>query len=141
MAYSGEFSSDGKRFAYSPTGGGFSFNYTNFVAWRRYRGGLASSTNFTRYYFAQTDKDGAVIDERFNSGRQAADRIIQVMGRELLSYWAPRYCAIYRTPSASILGPKVMMVNEFPVLAAMLCPGISGTRNWDRWLASGPGAV
>jgi tricorn protease len=73
-------------------------------------GGL---TNFTRYYFAQTDKDGAVIDERFNSGGQAADYIIQVMGRELLSYWAPRYGAIYRTPSASILGPKVMMVNEF----------------------------
>jgi tricorn protease len=74
------------------------------------RGGL---TNFTRYYFAQTDKEGAVIDERFNSGGQAADYIIQVMGRELLSYWAPRYGAIYRTPSASILGPKVMMVNEF----------------------------
>src|SRR6185437_5338094 len=70
-------------------------------------------TNFTRYYFAQTNKDGAVIDERFNSGGQAADYIIQVMGRELLSYWAPRYGAIYRTPSASILGPKVMMVNEF----------------------------
>lgn len=74
------------------------------------RGGL---TNFTRYYFAQTDKEGAVIDERFNSGGQAADYIIQVMGRELLSYWAPRYGAIYRTPSASILGPKVMMINEF----------------------------
>lgn len=73
-------------------------------------GGL---TNFTRYYFAQTNKDGAVIDERFNSGGQAADYIVQVMGRELLSYWAPRYGAIYRTPSASILGPKVMMVNEF----------------------------
>lgn len=75
--------------------------------------GAGGLTNFTRYYFAQTDKDGAVIDERFNSGGQAADYIIQVMGRELLSYWAPRYGAIYRTPSASILGPKVMMVNEF----------------------------
>ncbi len=73
-------------------------------------GGL---TNFTRYYFAQTDRDGAVIDERFNSGGQAADYIIQVMQRQLLSYWAPRYGAIYRTPEASILGPKVMMINEF----------------------------
>jgi tricorn protease len=73
-------------------------------------GGL---TNFTRYFFAQTDKQGAVIDERFNSGGQAADYIIQVLGRQLLSYWAPRYGAIYRTPSASIQGPKVMMTNEF----------------------------
>ena len=70
-------------------------------------------TNFTRYFFAQTEKQGAVIDERFNSGGQAADYIIQVLSRQLLSYWAPRYGAIYRTPSASIQGPKVMMTNEF----------------------------
>lgn len=73
-------------------------------------GGL---TNFTRYFFAQTDKQGVVVDERFNSGGQAADYIIQVLGRQLLSYWAPRYGAIYRTPSGSIQGPKVMMINEF----------------------------
>ncbi len=75
--------------------------------------GMGGLTNFTRYFFAQTDKQGAVIDERFNSGGQAADYIIQVLGRELLSYWAPRYGAIYRTPQGSILGPKVMMINEY----------------------------
>jgi tricorn protease len=75
--------------------------------------GIGGLTNFTRYFFAQTDKEGAVIDERFNSGGQAADYIIQVLGRQLLSYWAPRYGAIYRTPSGSILGPKVMLINEF----------------------------
>ncbi len=75
--------------------------------------GAGGLTNFTRYFFAQTDKQGAIIDERFNSGGQAADYIIQVLGRQLLSYWAPRYGAIYRTPSASIQGPKVMMINQF----------------------------
>jgi tricorn protease len=73
-------------------------------------GGL---TNFNRYYFAQLDKHGAVIDERFNSGGQAADYIIHAMQRTLMSWWAPRYGAIYRTPEASILGPKVMITNEF----------------------------
>jgi tricorn protease len=73
-------------------------------------GGLA---NFNRYYFAQLDKQGAVIDERFNSGGQAADYIIHAMQRTLMSWWAPRYGAIYRTPQASILGPKVMITNEF----------------------------
>jgi tricorn protease len=73
-------------------------------------GGL---TNFNRYYFAQLDKQGAVIDERFNSGGQAADYIIHAMQRTLMSWWAPRYGAIYRTPQASILGPKVMITNEF----------------------------
>jgi tricorn protease len=73
-------------------------------------GGL---TNFNRYYFAQLEKQGAVIDERFNSGGQAADYIIDAMKRTLMSWWAPRYGAIYRTPEASILGPKVMIINEF----------------------------
>jgi tricorn protease len=73
-------------------------------------GGL---TNFNRYYLAQIDKQGAVIDERFNGGGQAADYIINAMQRKLMSWWAPRYGAIYRTPQASILGPKVMITNEF----------------------------
>ena len=70
-------------------------------------------TNFNRYYFAQQDKQGAVIDERFNSGGQVADYIIQAMQRTLMSYWSPRYGQIDRTPNASILGPKVMITNEF----------------------------
>jgi tricorn protease len=74
---------------------------------------LGGLTNFNRYYFAQQDKQGAVIDERFNSGGQAADYIIHAMQRTLMSWWAPRYGAIYRTPQASILGPKVMITNEF----------------------------
>jgi len=73
-------------------------------------GGL---TNFNRYYFAQLDKQGAVIDERFNGGGQAADYIINAMKRTLMSWWAPRYGMIYRTPQASILGPKVMITNEY----------------------------
>jgi len=73
------------------------------------QGGL---TNFNRYYFAQSDKQGAVIDERFNSGGQVADYIIEAMNRHLMGWWSPRYGAMYRTPAASILGPKVMIINE-----------------------------
>ncbi|THD77627.1 MAG: protease [Phenylobacterium sp.] len=69
-------------------------------------------TSFNRYYFAQTDKQGVVVDERFNGGGQMADYIIEVLGRKLQSYWSPRYGAVERTPSASILGPKVMIANE-----------------------------
>ena len=69
-------------------------------------------TFFNRYYFAQTEKQGAIIDERFNGGGQMADYIVEVLGRKLISYWQPRYGAIERTPAASILGPKVMIANE-----------------------------
>jgi tricorn protease len=74
--------------------------------------GNGGFTSFNRYYFAQTDKQGVVVDERFNGGGQMADYIIEVLGRGLQSYWSPRYGAIDRTPAASILGPKVMIANE-----------------------------
>ncbi len=69
-------------------------------------------TNFNRYYFAQTDKQGAIIDERFNAGGQVADYIIEVLGRTIESYWQPRYGAIEHSPAAGIYGPKVMIANE-----------------------------
>ncbi|MBZ5582083.1 MAG: PDZ domain-containing protein [Acidobacteriia bacterium] len=74
------------------------------------QGGL---TSFNRYFFAQADKQGAVIDERFNGGGQVADYVIEVLKRQLLAWWSPRYGAVYRSPAASILGPKVMIINEF----------------------------
>lgn len=75
--------------------------------------GQGGFTNFNRYYYAQQDKQGAVIDERFNGGGQVADYIIQAMQRTLMSYWSPRYGQIDRTPNSSILGAKVMIINEF----------------------------
>jgi tricorn protease len=75
--------------------------------------GEGGFTNFNRYYFAQTQKQGAIIDERFNAGGQVADYFVEVMGRHIESYWAPRYGAIEHTPNAGIYGPKVMIANEF----------------------------
>ena len=47
MAFAGKYSADGKYFAYSPVGGASPFNYATYVAWRNYRGGLASSVWIT----------------------------------------------------------------------------------------------
>ena len=69
-------------------------------------------TSFNRYYFAQTQKQGAIIDERFNGGGQTSDYIVEVMSRHIQSYWSPRYGRIEHTPNAAIYGPKVMIANE-----------------------------
>jgi tricorn protease len=74
--------------------------------------GSGGFTNFNRYYFAQTEKQGAIIDERFNAGGQVADYFVEVMGRHIESYWSPRYGTIEHTPNAAIYGPKVMIANE-----------------------------
>jgi tricorn protease len=70
-------------------------------------------TNFNRYYFAQIGKEGAVVDERFNGGGQAADYIIDYLRRPLMNYWTTREGADFTTPLGSIFGPKVMIINEF----------------------------
>ncbi len=79
-------------------------------------------TNFNRYYFSQIDKEGAVIDERFNGGGTAADYIIDYMRRPLLNRWATREGDDFSTPSASIYGPKVMIINEYAGSGGDLMP-------------------
>jgi tricorn protease len=74
---------------------------------------LGGYTNFNRYYFAQINKDGAVIDERFNGGGTAADYIIDYMRRPLLNYWTTREGKDFTTPIGSIYGPKAMIINEY----------------------------
>src|SRR5207249_1207537 len=75
--------------------------------------GFGGYTNFNRYYFAQVDKEGAVIDERFNGGGKAADYMIDYMRRPLLNYWTSRHGKINTTPGGAIFGPKAMIINEF----------------------------
>jgi tricorn protease len=74
--------------------------------------GSEGFASFNRYYFSQTDKQGAIIDERFNAGGQVADYMIEVMNRRIESYWAPRYGVVEHSPNAAIYGPKVMIANE-----------------------------
>jgi hypothetical protein len=49
--------------------------------------GQGGFDSFNRYYFAQQDKQGAVIDERYNGGGSAADYIIDVLQRDFDGYF------------------------------------------------------
>ena len=67
---------------------------------------------FKRYFFPQVHKDAIIIDERFNGGGSVADYYIDLLRRPFVSYWNMRYGADLKTPSASIQGPKVMLIDE-----------------------------
>ncbi|WP_298427420.1 S41 family peptidase [uncultured Kordia sp.] len=67
---------------------------------------------FKRYFFPQTNKKAVIIDERFNGGGLLADYYLDILQRSKMSGWNFRYGKDLRTPSASIDGPKVMLVNE-----------------------------
>jgi len=69
--------------------------------------------SFNRYFFAQQDKSGAVIDERFNGGGLLDDYMVDLMTRSLrasLTNEVPNGVPM-RLP-AGILGPKALLVNE-----------------------------
>jgi tricorn protease len=70
-------------------------------------------TSFNRYFFAQTNKDGAVIDERFNSGGLLADYVIQHLTRQHFSMIHYREGGQdVPVPAGAIYGPKAMLINE-----------------------------
>ena len=72
----------------------------------------AGHTYFKRYFYPQTHKEAVIVDERFNGGGQVADYYIDLLRRPLISYWAMRYGDDLKTPTASIQGPKVMIIDE-----------------------------
>lgn len=109
--------------------------------------GAGGFTNFNRYFFAQTDKQGVVVDERFNGGGQAADYIVEVLGRQLASWWQPRYGGVERTPGSAILGAKVMIANEVSGSGGDFLPWlfkyrgvgpVVGKRTWGGLVGIGP---
>jgi tricorn protease len=74
---------------------------------------LGGYTNFNRYYFAQVDKEGAVVDERFNAGGSQPDYITDYLRRPLLHYRAMREGEDITGPLGAIFGPKAMLINEY----------------------------
>jgi tricorn protease len=108
--------------------------------------GGAGFNSFNRYYFAQQDKQGAVIDERFNGGGLLDDYMVDLMVRRLraaITNEVPDGNAM-RLP-AGILGPKVLLINElagsggdfFPWIFRQRKVGpLIGTRTWGGLVKS-----
>jgi tricorn protease len=108
--------------------------------------GDAGVVSFDRYYFSQQDREGAVIDERFNGGGLLDDYMVDLMNRELRAAITNEAAggAPMRLP-AGILGPKVLLINEragsggdyFPWAFRHLGIGpLIGTRTWGGLVAS-----
>ncbi|HTH36855.1 MAG TPA: PDZ domain-containing protein [Pyrinomonadaceae bacterium] len=96
-------------------------------------------TYFTRYFYAQQDKDGSVIDERYNQGGMVADYIVNELDRKPMGYFTLRDGQPTTSPLAGIFGPKVMIINEsagsggdaLPYMFQLRKLGpLVGTRTW-----------
>ena len=109
--------------------------------------GQPGYTSFNRYYFAQQDRKGAVIDERFNGGGSAADYIVDMLGRDFDGYFNnPAGNRVpFTSPASGIWGPKVMIINEMAGSGGDLMPfmfrhrkigPLVGTRTWGGLVAT-----
>ena len=67
---------------------------------------------FKRYFYPQANKKAIIVDERFNGGGSLADYYINLLLNPQQAYWNLRYGKDLKTPSASIQGPKVMLIDE-----------------------------
>ena len=96
---------------------------------------------FNRYYFAQQDRQGVILDERFNGGGSVADYIVDLVSRDLHGYFNNPVGERrpFTTPSAGIWGPKVMLINESAGSGGDMLPymfhrmkigPLVGTRTW-----------
>ena len=94
---------------------------------------------FKRYFFPQVNRKAVIIDERFNGGGLLADYYIDILQRPLQSYWNMRHGNDLKSPSGSIQGPKVMIINEYAGSGGDMLPwmfrkfGVGtlvGTRTW-----------
>ncbi|QQS42226.1 MAG: PD40 domain-containing protein [Acidobacteriota bacterium] len=101
--------------------------------------GGAGYTYFTRYFYSQQEREGAVIDERYNQGGMVADYIVNELERKPMGFFALRDGDTTTSPLAGIYGPKVMLINEsagsggdaLPFMFRLRKIGpLVGTRTW-----------
>ena len=84
--------------------------------------GTGGFTSFNRYFFAQVGKQAVIIDDRFNSGGQAADYIINYLQRTLWNYWYTPNGDVMTEPTEAIFGPKAMLINQYAGSGGDLIP-------------------
>jgi tricorn protease len=75
--------------------------------------GAPGLNEFAKYYFPQTRKEGLIVDVRGNGGGNVSPQIIERLRREIAMIDIARNGSISIDPGGTILGPKVLLINEF----------------------------
>ena len=101
--------------------------------------GVNGQNELVRQFYGQWNKEGLIIDERFNNGGQIPDRFIELLNRKPLAYWDVRDGQNWQWPPVAHFGSMAMLINgwsgsggdAFPDFfrKAGLGPLI-GTRTW-----------
>jgi tricorn protease len=101
--------------------------------------GAAGLTEFDTWFYPQLDKEGMVVDARWNGGGFVSQLVIERLRRKPISFDRSRGGTVYTYPYRLLNGPFVVLTNEFagsdgdifPMVCQLeeLAPVI-GTRSW-----------
>ena len=100
---------------------------------------------FQRYFYSQTDKEGMILDDRFNHGGLVNDYMVRELEKPLDFIDKARYGSRILDPSAAVYGPKVMLINEmagsggdiFPYIFKLHKVGaLVGRRTWGAMISA-----
>jgi tricorn protease len=70
-------------------------------------------SEFHRYFLSEIDRDGLVVDVRFNGGGHVSELILEKLARRRIAYNQSRWSNIQPYPVDSVAGPMVAITNEY----------------------------
>ncbi len=101
--------------------------------------GAEGLNEFVKYFYPQLNKKALIIDDRGNGGGNVSPMIIERLNRELTMYGNARNADITTKPAQMIVGPKVLLLDNYSASDGDLFPyqfkklGIGktiGVRSW-----------
>ena len=101
--------------------------------------GIDGQNELVRQFYGQWDKEGLIIDERFNNGGQIPDRFIELLNRKPLAYWDVRDGKNWQWPPVAHFGSMAMLINGWAGSGGDAFPDyfkkselgpLIGTRTW-----------
>lgn len=75
--------------------------------------GVPGLNEFSKFYYAQLNKEALVVDCRGNGGGNVSPMIIERLRREPAMWTIARNGTVNVDPSGQVLGPKVLLIDQF----------------------------
>jgi len=72
-----------------------------------------SATDFPRYFYSQTKKEGLIIDGRFNGGGLDPEIFFQRLLKKPHGYWTRRYSADQQIPALAVTAHMACLTNRY----------------------------